>query len=43
MSLQKWVEFGWLRAHKTSKKEIADLLRIRGAWTGKNCGTGCLE
>ena len=28
MSLQKWVEYGWLRSHKTGKKEIADLLRI---------------
>jgi len=28
MNLQKWVEFGWLRPHKTSKKEIIDLLRI---------------
>ena len=28
MTLQKWAEYGWLRSHKTSKKEIADLLRI---------------
>jgi uncharacterized protein (UPF0332 family) len=28
MSLAKWVENGWLRPHKTSAKEIADLLRI---------------
>ena len=28
MSLEKWVEYGWLRSHKSSKKEIADLLRI---------------
>jgi hypothetical protein len=28
MSLQQWLEYGWLHAHKTSKKEIADLLRI---------------
>jgi len=28
MSLQKWVEYGWLRSHKSSNKEIADLLRI---------------
>ncbi len=28
MSLQSWVENGWLRQHKTSKKEIADLLKI---------------
>jgi hypothetical protein len=28
MSLQKWVEYGWLRSHKSSKKEISDLLRI---------------
>jgi len=28
MTLQKWVEYGWLRSHKTSKKETADILRI---------------
>ncbi|MCX5822345.1 MAG: hypothetical protein NTY86_02260 [Deltaproteobacteria bacterium] len=28
MSLQKWLEYGWLRSHKTSRKEISDLLRI---------------
>jgi len=28
MSLQQWLEYGWLRSHETSKKEIADLLRI---------------
>jgi len=28
MSLQKWFEYGWLRPHQTSKKEISDLLRI---------------
>ena len=28
MSLQKWLEYGWLRPHKTSRKEISDLLRI---------------
>jgi uncharacterized protein (UPF0332 family) len=28
MTLQKWLEYGWLRSHKSSKKEIADLLRI---------------
>lgn len=28
MSLAKWAENGWLRPHKTSAKEIADLLRI---------------
>jgi len=28
MSLQKWVEYGWLRSHKSSNKEIDDLLRI---------------
>lgn len=28
MSLQKWLEYGWLRPHKSSKKEISDLLRI---------------
>jgi hypothetical protein len=28
MSLQTWLENGWLRKHKTSKKEIADLLKI---------------
>ena len=28
MTLQKWFEYGWLRSHKSSKKEISDLLRI---------------
>ena len=28
MSLQSWLENGWLRYHQTSKKEIADLFRI---------------
>ena len=28
MTLQKWLEYGWLRSHKSSKKEISDLLRI---------------
>ena len=28
MSLQKWLECGWLRSHKSSRKEISDLLRI---------------
>lgn len=28
MSLQSWLENGWLRHHRTSKKEIADLFRI---------------
>ena len=28
MSLQKWLEYGWLRPHASSKKEISDLLRI---------------
>ena len=28
MSLQKWVEYGWLHTHKTSKKKISDLLRV---------------
>jgi uncharacterized protein (UPF0332 family) len=28
MTLQKWLEYGWLRPHKSSKKEIAELLRI---------------
>jgi hypothetical protein len=28
MSLQSWLDNGWLRGHKTSKKEIADLLKI---------------
>jgi hypothetical protein len=28
MSLQKWLEYGWLRPHKSSKKEISDVLRI---------------
>ena len=28
MNLQNWLENGWLRKHKTSKKEITDLLKI---------------
>ena len=28
MSLQQWVEHGWLRPHKTSREEIENLLRI---------------
>jgi len=28
MSLQKWLEYGWLRPHKTGKKEIFDLFQI---------------
>ena len=28
MTLQQWVDNGWLRTHRTSKKEIRDLLRI---------------
>lgn len=28
MTLQKWLEFGWLRSHKSGEKEISDLLRI---------------
>ena len=28
MSLQKWLECGWLRSHQSSRKEISDLLRI---------------
>lgn len=28
MSLTNWVEYGWLRPHKTSRTEIADLLKI---------------
>lgn len=28
MTLQKWLEYGWLRPHKSGKKEISDLLRI---------------
>lgn len=28
MSLQKWVEFGWLRAHQSSRREIAGLFSI---------------
>ena len=28
MSLQIWLENSWLRRHKSSKKEIADLLKI---------------
>lgn len=28
MSLEKWAEFGWLRAEPTSRSEIRDLLEI---------------
>jgi len=28
MSLQQWAEYGWLRSHTTSTKEIADLFDI---------------
>ena len=28
MSLQQWLEYGWLRPHKSSNREISDLLRI---------------
>jgi len=28
MSLKQWADNGWLRPHKTSAKEISDLLRI---------------
>jgi len=28
MTLQKWLENGWLRPHRTSKKETFDLLQI---------------
>lgn len=28
MTLQRWVEHEWLRPHKTSKEEIANLLQI---------------
>jgi hypothetical protein len=28
MSLQKWLEYGWLRSHLSSRKEISDILRI---------------
>ena len=28
MSFQKWVEFGWLRPHQSSRKEIEGLLGI---------------
>ena len=28
MTLQKWHEYGWLRPHKTSKKEISGLFQI---------------
>jgi hypothetical protein len=28
MSLEKWAEYGWLRAEPTSPEEIADLLGI---------------
>jgi len=28
MTLQKWLEYGWLRSHKSSRKEISDLYQI---------------
>jgi len=28
VSLQDWLSFGWVRAHKTSQQEIADLLAV---------------
>jgi hypothetical protein len=28
MTLQKWAEFGWLRAHRSSRKEIEGLISI---------------
>jgi uncharacterized protein (UPF0332 family) len=28
MTLQKWVEFGWLRQHQSSRKEVEGLLSI---------------
>lgn len=28
MSLAQWAEYGWIKPHKTSQKEISDLLRI---------------
>lgn len=28
MTLQKWLEHGWLRSHKTSRKEIVGLFQI---------------
>jgi hypothetical protein len=28
MSLQDWQEFGWLKEHKTSRLEIADLFAV---------------
>lgn len=28
MTLQQWVENGWIRAHKTSAEEIKDLMQI---------------
>ena len=28
VSLQDWLKFGWLKEHKTSRQEIADLLAV---------------
>jgi len=28
MTLQKWIEYGWLRSHKSSQKEISGLFKI---------------
>jgi len=28
VSLQDWLKFGWLKEHKASRQEIADLLAV---------------
>jgi len=28
MSLQSWADNGWLRAHRTSRQEVGELLKI---------------
>ncbi len=33
MKLQQWAANGWLRSHKTSKQEIADLFSIESSET----------
>lgn len=40
MSLQQWADNGWLRAHRTSRQEIGDLLQIieRDLHDARNAG-----
>jgi hypothetical protein len=43
MTLQKWLEFGWLRPHQTSRAEILDLLSIDFAVALRRDGLGWLR